>query len=161
MKSTLENIHMVERFVEEISDEFYLNDNYYGNILVAVTEAYRNAVIHGNQMEREKDVVIAMETGKDGLKFTVCDEGKGYNYTEYTDKEKLLYSEETKGKGLIMIHSLGDEIGFEEGGRKIEILFRIHGIDEDVAGRRAGMVSGYLGSKEEVMVRKGEAEEDH
>lgn len=150
MDSAMEKLYMVERFVEEISDEFYLNDNYYGNILVAVTEAYQNAVIHGNALDRKKKVSISMEPGPEGLRFEIIDEGKGFDYTEYTDREKLLYQDELKGKGMIMILSLADEVSFDMGGRCIQILFRIHGVEDRIVERRDQLVKGYFGQAETV-----------
>lgn len=150
--SALDKLYMVERFVEEISDEYYLNDNYYGNILVAVTEAFRNAVIHGNGQDRRKKVSISMEPGPDGLRFRITDEGQGFDYREFTDREKLLYQEELKGQGMILILSLADEVTFEMGGRCIQILFRINGVEGRIIERRDELIQGYFGT--EVKVRK-------
>ena len=47
--SSHDEMFKVEQFVEEISDEYLLYGNYYGNILLAVTEAVKNSIIHGNR----------------------------------------------------------------------------------------------------------------
>ena len=47
--SSSDNIRLVERLVEDVCDVFNLNEDNYGNILIAVTEAVNNAIYHGNE----------------------------------------------------------------------------------------------------------------
>lgn len=150
LASELENLHLVERFVEEISDEYYLKDNYYGNILIAVTEAFKNAVIHGNRSIPSKIVHILAETVPEGIRITVHDQGDGFNHADFTDQEKLLGQEELKGKGMILILTLTDGIEFRDDGRGIEMLFRISGVDEGVQDRRSQLMKGYFSPAEKV-----------
>ena len=51
IESSLDEMFRVEQFVEEISDEYLLYGNYFGNILMAVSEAVKNAIIHGNRLD--------------------------------------------------------------------------------------------------------------
>ena len=51
LESKPENISSVERFVEEICDYYNINDTYFGNILIALTEAFNNSLTHGNQCD--------------------------------------------------------------------------------------------------------------
>jgi len=159
LDSAVDKLYVVEKFVEEISDEFYLNDNYYGNILIALTEAYRNAVIHGNRSDRNKTVELSLETGADGLRFEVSDQGEGFDFASFTDREKLLYQPELKGKGILMILSLADEVEFKNGGKTVSMLFRIHGIDENIVERRSGLMKEYYGTG--VKVKKEDDAEEY
>ena len=47
--SRAENIILVERMIEDVCDLFNISEDYYGNILVAITEAVNNAIYHGNK----------------------------------------------------------------------------------------------------------------
>jgi len=46
--STPGNIVQVESFVEEIKDDYDVSNEIFGNMLVALTEAVNNAIVHGN-----------------------------------------------------------------------------------------------------------------
>ncbi len=47
--SSTEGIHIIEKLIETICSTYKLSEDYYGNILVAVTEAVNNAIHHGNK----------------------------------------------------------------------------------------------------------------
>ena len=48
--SLSENIRMIESFIDNAKEKFHLNDDIYGNIMIAVTEAVsNNAIRHGNE----------------------------------------------------------------------------------------------------------------
>ena len=49
--SLSENIRMIESFIDNAKDKFDLDDDIYGNIMIAVTEAVNNAIKHGNQKD--------------------------------------------------------------------------------------------------------------
>ena len=80
-----ENIHQVEKFVEDICDEYNINNTYFGNILVALTEAVENAIVHGNKNNPAKNVEIIFVSKPEGLSFTIKDEGKGFDINQIPD----------------------------------------------------------------------------
>ena len=57
---------MIESFIDNAKEKFHLNDDIYGNIMIAVTEAVNNAIRHGNKNESTKNVTLAL-TLQDGL----------------------------------------------------------------------------------------------
>lgn len=79
------NLFQIEEYVEEICDEYNINTNYYGNILLVLTEAVKNAIIHGNKNDINKFVNIYFESKPFGLSFIVSDEGDGFDYNSIKD----------------------------------------------------------------------------
>ena len=75
IESSPDEMFRVEQFVEEISDEYLLYGNYFGNILMAVSEAVKNAFVHWNRMDRQKQVKILMNSSAEGLWISVADQG--------------------------------------------------------------------------------------
>ena len=55
------------------------------NLFVALDEAFVNAVKHGNKFNAEKLVRITAEVSKDEARFTIEDEGEGFNVNEIPD----------------------------------------------------------------------------
>src|ERR1039457_3109934 len=107
ISSSMMNLSQIEKFVEEICDLYYLNDSYFGNILVAVEEAVKNAIIHGNKNDLNKHVIITYHTSSRGLTFRIEDEGEGFDYTSVPDLLECDDSEVAKaGKGIFLIHAL-------------------------------------------------------
>lgn len=144
IESSLNEMFQVEQFVEEISEEFLLYGNYFGNILMAVTEAVKNAIIHGNGQDRKKSVVITHENTKEGLWIIVSDEGKGFDFKKYSEMGNSEISFGSEKNGLILIKALTDEIKFSNNGATIEMLFRINGIEESIFERRVAFMQDFF-----------------
>jgi serine/threonine-protein kinase RsbW len=143
VESSLEEMFRVEQFVEEISDEHTLYGSYFGNILMAVSEAVKNAIVHGNKLDRSKHVRIIEELTKEGLWVTVSDEGEGFNFKEFelSDPGPGFNFEKT---GLLLIHKLCDEVKFLKNGTAIEMLFKINGIDDQIFSRREAFMQDFF-----------------
>ena len=138
--SSMDSIRSIEEFSERISDEYFLNDSYFGNIISCLTEAVENAIVHGNRMDENKTVHVLLEEKIEGLLFTVTDQGEGYDAKPFMEG----IPEEDRGKGIFMIRSLADEVTITNKGRVISMLFRITGIDQKVAEQRIDMLGEYV-----------------
>ena len=53
-----ENIAIIERLIDEIRDNNAFDDECYGDVLIAMTEAVNNAIVHGNKLQDDKTVVV-------------------------------------------------------------------------------------------------------
>jgi len=148
--STLLEINKVEQFVEEMSELYHLNDSYFGNIIVALTEAVKNSIIHGNRSDESKNVHIVAESRPEGLLFSVIDQGIGFPYKNFENLDSLLADEALEGRGIILIHTLADEVRFSNKGRVIQILFKITGIDNDIYEKRSRQMLNYFRKKKEI-----------
>ncbi len=63
--SLSDNIRMIESFIDNAREKFQLNDDIYGNIMIAVTEAVNNAIRHGNKGDSAKNVSLgSFPTGR-------------------------------------------------------------------------------------------------
>ena len=124
--SLAENIRMIESFIDNAKEKFHLNDDIYGNIMIAVTEAVNNAIRHGNKNESTKNVTLAL-TLQDGLiKFKVEDEGIGFDYQNLPDPTAPENIEKPGGRGIFLMKHLSDEVDFKESGRVVELSFYIN-----------------------------------
>jgi serine/threonine-protein kinase RsbW len=144
IESTLDEMFQVEQFVEEISEEFLLYGNYFGNILMAVTEAVKNAIIHGNGQDRKKMVRIMLENTKKGLWIKVMDEGKGFDYKKYLEQGNSEINFGSEKNGIELIKALADDLKFVNNGNTIEMLFSINGIEESIFERRVAFMQDFF-----------------
>ncbi len=126
--SLSENIRMIESFIDNAKEKFHLNDDIYGNIMIAVTEAVNNAIRHGNAGNSSKNVSLSLNLSeKDGLiKFRVEDEGHGFDYHNLPDPTAPENLEKPGGRGIFLMKHLSDEVHFTENGRVVELSFYIN-----------------------------------
>ena len=52
--SIKENVSIVESFIDNVGEKIKIEDAIYGNVLVSVTEAVNNAIVHGNKEDKNK-----------------------------------------------------------------------------------------------------------
>ena len=121
--SMTENIRMIESFIDNAKDKFHLDDDIYGNIMIAVTEAVNNAIKHGNNNNKSKNVHLSLSLQDSLLKFTVKDEGSGFNYDNLPDPTAPENLEKPGGRGIFLMKHLSDEVEFKDNGRVVELSF--------------------------------------
>lgn len=123
--SKAENIILVERMIEDVCDVFNISEDYYGNILVAITEAVNNAIYHGNQANPSKSIDIFFKTFTDHVSFIVKDEGKGFNFNNLPDPTNPENVEKPNGRGVFLMRNLADKVSFEDNGSKVVLDFKV------------------------------------
>ncbi len=114
LNSTMESVGEVEAAAEKLATEAGLDEEERFHVTMAVREATVNAVLHGNEYDPSRQIVVCLEnTGKD-LIFTVADEGRGFDPESIPDplaEENLLRG---TGRGIFLIRSLMDEVHFRQ-----------------------------------------------
>jgi serine/threonine-protein kinase RsbW len=126
ISSKAENIILVERMIEDVCDLFNINQDYYGNILVALTEAVNNAIYHGNQANATKSIDISFKTTPDCISFIIKDEGPGFGYDNLPDPTNPENIEKPNGRGVFLMRNLADKVSFEDNGSKVILDFKVN-----------------------------------
>jgi serine/threonine-protein kinase RsbW len=121
--SITENIRMIESFIDNAKEKYHLDDDMYGNIMIAVTEAVNNAIKHGNANDRSKNVSLSLFLDESLLRFVIKDEGSGFNYEDLPDPTSPQNLEKLGGRGIFLMKHLSDEVDFKENGRVVELSF--------------------------------------
>lgn len=125
LSSEPNSIAKVEQFVTKLVRRYRLNDDQHGNILISLTEAVNNAIIHGNCEDRDKKVSISLREGKNKLAIQVSDEGCGFDYKQVPDPTKEENICKCGGRGVFLMQHLSDQLSFRNGGRTVEMQFKI------------------------------------
>ena len=153
--SARENISLIEKFVEEICDDYNIYNSYFGNIIIALTEATTNAIIHGNKEDKLKTVIITFESKSIGLTFVIEDQGDGFDFENIPDPTDVsIENSDELGKGIFLIKSLADEVNFYEDGRVIEIVFKITSINNETTIERINILKAYSNIEETKEISK-------
>jgi serine/threonine-protein kinase RsbW len=119
------NISLVEKFVSRVATMYKVNGEIYGNMLISLTEAVNNAIIHGNQSDESKQVRIQLQKLKDRLAFHITDEGRGFDYHSIPDPTCPENIMKCGGRGVFLMHELSDSLSFRNNGSTVIIEFKI------------------------------------
>ena len=125
IESKIDNINLIEKFVDEFSEENEINSEMYGKILIATVEAVNNSIIHGNKEDVSKSVHLEMKKDGNQIKIYVKDEGPGFDYESIPDPTKPENLENIHGRGIYLMNHLADEVNFYENGSVVQMIFNI------------------------------------
>lgn len=126
LSSDPKNIARIQPFLESVRKDCDVCEEVFGNILVSITEAVTNAILHGNNGDESKTVEIRMERqGNNRLGFFIKDEGCGFNYKTIPDPTRPENLLKIGGRGVFLMRELSDELVFHDNGRLVEIDFNL------------------------------------
>jgi len=125
-ESKADNIVVAEKLVDDVCAKFNVNEDHYGNILIALTEAVNNAINHGNRQNPQKQVDIEFfSNGDKSLHFVVKDQGEGFDYDHLPDPTDPANLEKISGRGVFLMRNLADEVEFRDNGSTVEMVFKV------------------------------------
>lgn len=112
VESDPNNLITVEEFVNYFAKDLGLNDDQLSVLLLAVTEATTNAIIHANKCDLSKLVSIHAHIEDSKLIVKVKDEGEGFDPStvpDPTQPENLL---KDSGRGVYLMKVYMDEVKY-------------------------------------------------
>lgn len=119
------NIARLEGYVQKMVETYKITPNKYGDILISLTEAVNNAIIHGNHKDESKKVKIHLKKLNNKLAIRVSDQGRGFDLGRVPDPTCPDNLERCGGRGVFLMQQLSDKLQFEDNGRTVEMQFRL------------------------------------
>jgi serine/threonine-protein kinase RsbW len=123
IRSDFQEMQRVEALVDKVCSSIGVNEDFYGNVLIAVTEAVNNAIEHGNSNRGELTVSVSVGDRQEEFCFSVMDQGNGFDFNNLPDPTAPENILKENGRGIFLMKNLADELVFEEEGRKVNIYF--------------------------------------
>ena len=123
--SKLENIILIDEFISELRNHYIIDNHKYMDIRLSVLEAVNNAIIHGNQLDSSKKVVVSEELDNDYLVVRITDQGGGFDPSKVQDptcKEDLSLP---GGRGIHLMRHLTDQIDYLKNGQSVILRFKL------------------------------------
>jgi CheY-like chemotaxis protein len=94
------------------------------NLFIALDEAFVNAVKHGNKLDARKLVRITADLSSKEARFTIEDEGEGFNVNEIPDPLDPANLFKPSGRGVLLIYNIMDEVAYNERGNRLTMVKR-------------------------------------
>jgi serine/threonine-protein kinase RsbW len=128
IQSVRGSIREIEDFLLSIHDEVRFDESVLDRIMISVTEAVNNGIIHGNKANPEKTVELFCTCDDQRVEFVVRDEGEGFVPEDVPDPlaENNLLKE--GGRGLLIIRAMMDSVEFRpcESGMDLVLTISLH-----------------------------------
>ncbi len=94
------------------------------NLFIALDEAFVNAVKHGNKHDHNKLVRITADLSAREARFTIEDEGEGFDVNEIPDPRDPENLFKTSGRGVLLIYNIMDVVEYNERGNRLTMVKR-------------------------------------
>jgi serine/threonine-protein kinase RsbW len=124
LESDTKNIHRVEDFFLRLNSEYRLSEEKLHALLVAVTEAVNNGMIHGNKNDKTKHVTVTCTCHRKVLTVVIADEGGGFSPETLPNPLKDENLLRAGGRGVFLMRTLMESVTFNEAGN--EVTMRLH-----------------------------------
>jgi len=143
----------LERFIEEICDFYNINNEYFGNILLATTEAVE-ILFSINNEEKNKKISIQFDRNAKGLVFKIRLKIDG----EESEREEDILDREVRkhklAKDIFIIKSLTDEITISVNAKSIILVFYVSSMNYEKSLFRINKLKEYWHSEVDVKQKK-------
>ena len=100
------------------------SDNALWAIRLAVNEAIKNAIEHGNRKDPRKYVTVKYSVSEDSVEIVICDEGCGFNPETVPDPLLDENLERCYGRGIILMRWYMSDVRFNRQANCVTLLKR-------------------------------------
>ena len=112
IESDPNNLITVEEFVNYFAVDLGLEKERVAALLLAVTEATTNAIIHANKCDVSKLVTVDVQVHKTKITIKITDQGEGFNPAEVPDPTKPENLLKDSGRGVYLMRVYMDELNY-------------------------------------------------
>jgi serine/threonine-protein kinase RsbW len=122
LPSAISTMHAVLEYLMKRVEKLGVVKPEQSNLFIALDEAFVNAVKHGNKFDSNKLVRITADISPEEAKFTIEDEGEGFDVKaipDPLDPENLF---KTSGRGVLFIYNIMDEVKYNERGNRLTMI---------------------------------------
>lgn len=112
LKTSPFEIDNLPKYLKEALGNISIGDDHFNTLLLAITEALNNAIVHGNKNDITKHITLEFITSPTMIKIIITDEGEGFDIQDIPDPtlpENLLLEH---GRGIYIIKHFVDEMQY-------------------------------------------------
>lgn len=122
--SAISLMHSILDYLMKRVEKVGVVDAKKSNLFIALDEAFVNAIKHGNKFDANKIVRISAEVSSKEARFTIEDEGEGFNVSEIPDPTNPENLFKASGRGVLFIHNIMDEVSYNSRGNRLTMIKR-------------------------------------
>jgi serine/threonine-protein kinase RsbW len=123
LSSDYHSIATIEKLIDKVCNNVGVNEDAYGNVLIAVTEAVNNAIQHGNKQNGSLQIDVSVLDSTNSICFSVKDEGPGFDFNNLPDPTAPDNLLKENGRGIFLMKNLADKVEFIGQGNQVSLFF--------------------------------------
>ena len=112
IESNARNLITVEEFVNYFAVDLKIDAEKLPGLLLSITEACTNAIIHANKSDESKMVTIDVTKEDNQLIIRIKDQGKGFDPNQIPDPTETANLLKDSGRGIYLMRVYMDDLKF-------------------------------------------------
>ncbi len=141
------SIRDIESFVDTICDQLFINETYYGNILMSLTELFNYLLI--NNQKENLNITYNSDYKSIAISFQPIDYQLITKFSEIMDVDEILH--QNNDENIFLIQSLVDNISISNE-NTLSFEFDISALHNEVYNQRAATLKEYF-SKQTISLK--------
>lgn len=121
--SSRDELGALPGLLEQVRQVCPIGDTQFFNLMVALSEALNNAIIHGNRSDPALRVRYSVECLDDVIRCVVEDEGEGFDPDAVADPLSPENLTREGGRGMFLIQALMRDVRIENTGHGMRVEF--------------------------------------
>lgn len=122
LPSAISLMHIVLEYLMKRVEKVGVCKPEQSNLFVALDEAFVNAVKHGNKFDATKLVRVSADVSASEARFTIEDEGEGFDVNSIPDPLDPENLFKTSGRGVLFIYNIMDEVKYNDRGNRLTMV---------------------------------------
>lgn len=124
--SSYEEVEKLEPFLNSLQKDLSFSNEVYAKLMLSVSEAVTNGIVHGNKLEHNKKVILKAFEENGSLYFECSDEGNGFDPEEVADplaEENLL---KPSGRGVFLMREYANDLSYDKQSGTLRLRFDLN-----------------------------------
>ncbi len=113
LPSNPKSVARVEPFLKKVNHSAHLDEIQFHKVMISLTEAVNNAIIHGNRSNPGLKVGVTCEFLPGWLLILVNDQGHGFRVEDVRNPLRKENLHRETGRGIFLMRTLMDKVEFE------------------------------------------------
>lgn len=124
--SSRKNLHRFESLMNKANTVINLPVEQFRKFMIAATELFVNAVVHGNKENESKNIFVEVFVSESSIVLIVKDEGNGFEVHSLPNPTLGENIMKESGRGVFIIKSLVDEFDYKITGNGSEVMIKVN-----------------------------------
>ncbi|NCD41137.1 MAG: hypothetical protein EOL88_03505 [Bacteroidia bacterium] len=137
-------VSKLERFAEEVSNYYHLDDTYFGNVIICL-DTLRGYCQKGYR-EESWELTIHVRSAREGLVFSILDRGGVISASMVPECISVDLLDREGGEFLFTLGTLSDYFRANTATREVELVFSTHSMHRELSLKRAELLKEYFQS---------------
>jgi serine/threonine-protein kinase RsbW len=120
-------IPAIDEFILSKTNLLKLDEDTLSDLSLSVSEAIANAMVHGNKLDPNKNVIVSINISDDELVLSIKDEGEGFDPGSVPDPTKPENIMRDSGRGIHIMRSFIDDVvyDFSSSGTELKLIVKL------------------------------------